>query len=198
VNAIDRYLVNLVDVVEGPKFTDDPRDRGGPTKYGITQRTLASHRGHTVSVGDVQALGRDEALAIYRADYVTLPGFDKVAKISEPVAIECIDTGVNMGPQVATVLLQRCLNVMNDRGTRWPSLKVDSSCGPATCSALAALLRERGAEGQRILLLALDCEQGARYISIAEADPKQQDFVFGWLRQRVQLAPDAAFYGVSA
>lgn len=197
-NAIDRYLANLVDVVEGPKFTNDPNDRGGPTKYGVTQRTLADYRGHAVAAADVQTLGRDEALAIYRDDYVTRPGFDKVGAISEPVAIECIDTAVNMGAQVATVLLQRCLNVMNERGTRWPNLRVDGACGPGTCNALRALLRERGAEGQRILLLALNGEQTARYISIAEADPSQQDFVFGWLRQRVQLVPDAAFYGVAA
>lgn len=197
-DAIDRYLAHLVDVVEGPEFTNNPHDRGGPTKYGITQRTLAQHRGHPVTAADVQALGRAEALAIYRAEYVTLPGFDKLAEVSPPVAIECIDTGVNMGQQVAAVLLQRGLNALNKRATLWPDLRADGACGPKTIDALRALLRVRGAEGQRILLLELNCLQGSRYISIAEADPDQEAFVFGWFRQRVQLVPDAAFHGVSA
>jgi lysozyme family protein len=196
-SAIDRYLAHLVDVVEGPKFTNDPNDRGGPTKYGITQRTLAEYRGHAVSAADVEALQRDEALAIYRDQYVTLPGFDKVATVSPAVAIECIDTGVNMGQQVATVILQRCLNSLNQRGARWPDLRADGDCGPKTLDALRSLLRERGAEGQRILLLQLNCMQGSRLISISEADPDQEAFVFGWFRQRVQLVPDAAFYGTS-
>lgn len=188
-NPIERYLANLVDVVEGPQYTNDPNDRGGATKYGITQRALGRHLGRPAAPNDVRDMSRDTALAIYRQDYITLPGFDKLAAVSIPVALECIDTGVNMGPQVATVLLQRCLNVM---GT---DLKVDGGCGPKTCEALRAYLAKRGAEGQRVLLLALNCEQGARYIAIAEADATQRKFVLGWLRQRIQLMPDAAFYG---
>lgn len=190
--AIDRYLAHLVDVVEGPKFTDDPRDRGGATKYGITQRALASFRGRAVTVADVQALTRDEALAAYRDDYVTLPGFDKLAEISMPVAIECIDTGVNMGPQIASVLLQRCLNTLG------ATLRVDGACGTSTRQALQSVLRTHGELAEPILLKMLNCEQGARYISIAESDPKQKAFVFGWFRQRIQLEPNAAFYGGNA
>lgn len=190
--SIDRYLANLVDVVEGPKYTNDPNDRGGPTKYGITQRTLARYLQKPVSPVMVEAMTRDTALAIYRQDYVTLPGFDKLADVSVPVALECIDTGVNMGPQVATVLLQRCLNTLG------ADLKVDGGCGPKTCEAVRAVIAKRGAEGVHILLLMLNCEQGARYIAIAEADTMQRKFVFGWFRQRVQMMPDPKFYGMAA
>lgn len=190
-DLIERYLANLVDVVEGPAYTNDPADRGGPTKYGITLRTLTRVRGKPASADDVKNLTRDDALAIYRSDYVTLPGFDKVAQISPAVAVECIDTGVNMGPQVAASWLQRALNALG------ADLKADGACGPKTCEALRALLQQRGPMGQRILLLALNCLQGARYLDISEADPGQKRFVFGWLRQRIQLVPDAAFYGVA-
>lgn len=53
----------------GARYTNDPRDPGGPTKYGITQKTLAARRGRSVSAEDVQALGLDEARAIYKRDY---------------------------------------------------------------------------------------------------------------------------------
>lgn len=190
--AIDRYLANLVDVVEGPGYTNDPTDRGGPTRYGITQRTLSRVRGKPASADDVKNLTRDEALAIYRDEYVALPGFDKIAQVSTPVALECIDTGVNMGPQVATSLLQRSLNSLG------ASLRADGACGPKTVDALKTYLQQRGPQGERLLLVALNCMQGSRYIDITEADPSQKRFFYGWLRQRLQLVPDYSFFGTSA
>lgn len=189
---LDAYLANLVDVVEGPEYTNNPNDRGGPTKYGITQKTLARYLRKPVSPAMVEAMSRDTALAIYWQEYIELPGFDKLAEVSSPVALECIDTGVNMGVQVATVLLQRCLNTLR------AALKVDGSCGPKTVEAVRNVIKQRGPEGVRILLLMLNCEQGARYIAIAEADPSQTAFVFGWFRQRIQMVPDAKFYGALA
>lgn len=192
ITAIERYLANLVDVVEGPAYTANATDRGGPTKYGITQKALGRYLRRPVAPNDVRDMTRDTALAIYRADYIELPGFDKLAVINAPVALECIDTDVNMGPGVATVTLQLCLNALG------AALTVDGLCGAKTCAALQAFLQTRGADGQRILLLALNCVQGARYIDIAIADPTQKTFIFGWLRQRVQLVPDAKFYGETA
>lgn len=186
---IDAYLANLVDAVEGPAYTNHPADRGGPTRWGITQKTLAQHCGKPVTADEVRLLARDEALAIYRADYVALPGFDQLAAISGPVALKCIDAGVNMGPKVAAQTLQRCLNALGSE------LKVDGQAGPATRTALQALLKLRGPTGERVLLVMLNCAQGARYLDIAEADPTQRAFVFGWFRQRIQLVPDPAFYG---
>lgn len=191
-SPVDHYLANLVDVVEGPEYTDDPADRGGPTKYGITQKTLSRYLRKPASPAMVEALSRDVALEIYRTDYVTLPGFDKVAEISPAVALECIDTGVNMGPQVATSWLQRGLNVLG------ATLKADGKCGTKTCEALRELLRTRGEQGQRMLLQILNCMQGSRYIDICEADPSQKRFVFGWFNQRIQMVPKWDFYGEAA
>lgn len=195
--AIERYLANLVDVVEGPRYTNYPEDRGGPTKYGVTQKALAHHRGHPVTPEDVENLPRDEALEIYRQEYVVLPGFDKLADASPAVALECIDTGINMGQKVSGTMLQRSLNVLNNSAKLWPDLVTDGQCGPATITAVQSLLRIRGAVGQRMLLLVLNCLQGSRYVDIAEADPEQEKFVFGWFNQRIELVPDAVFYGAT-
>lgn len=180
-NALDAYLTHLVDDVEGGAFTNDAVDAGGATRWGITQRTLAEYRGHPVTVQDVRDLPRDEALAIYRANYVTAPGFDKLAEMSMPVALEVIDTGVNMGVGTAARYLQRCLNVLDDL----PSLVADGACGPKTVAALTDYLHRRGAEGESVLVGALNALQGADYIRLAETKAFDRKWIYGWLKQRV-------------
>jgi len=38
-----------------------------------------------------------------------------------------------------------------------------------------------------VLLRALNCLQGERYIALAEGRPKDEAFIYGWLRTRVTL-----------
>lgn len=180
-NAVEGYLAHLVDVVEGGTYTNDPADAGGPTRWGITQTTLAKWRGHAASAADVQNLTRDEALDIYRAWYVTEPGFDKLAAVSINVALEAIDTGINMGVMTATRYLQRCLNLLDDA----PSLIADGVCGPKTVAALLDYLKRRGDRGEAVLVTALNGLQCADYVRLAENDSVDRKFIFGWLSQRV-------------
>ena len=67
----------------------------------------------------------------------------------------------------------------------YPDLVVDGVVGPATIAALRAYLAKRGAEGERVLLVALNCTQGARYLEITETRQQNEDFLYGWLRERV-------------
>lgn len=55
---------------EGSAFTNDPVDPGGPTKYGITLRTLRQARGPDTTVHDLQELTEAEARDIYAWLYV--------------------------------------------------------------------------------------------------------------------------------
>lgn len=97
---------------EGSKYTDDPVDRGGPTKYGITLKTLTQYRGHTVTPADVEALTEDEARAIYMALYVTKPHFDQIN--NQRLRALVVDTGVLHGQPTATILLQRAVGTHAD------------------------------------------------------------------------------------
>ncbi|MDK1203963.1 glycosyl hydrolase 108 family protein [Cronobacter dublinensis] len=162
-------------------YVSHPDDRGGATKWGITEKVARAH-GYK---GDMRNLTRGQALEILEADYWYGPRFDQVAKLSPDIAAELCDTGVNMGPSVAGRMLQRALNVFNMRGTLYPDMSVDGRIGPRTINALQAYLNKRGKDGERVMLVALNCQQGERYIELAEQRPANESFVYGWLKERV-------------
>src|SRR5690242_19883517 len=95
----------LIDGVIGRegRFTNDPRDPGGATMWGITER-VARANGYT---GPMNAMPRDTAKNIYFSQYVQKPGFAAIMPLSEAIAEELVDTGVNMGPAVASIFLQK-------------------------------------------------------------------------------------------
>ena len=175
----DKLLEDLLAREGG--YVDHPDDRGGPTKFGITE-TVARAAGW---VGAMRDLPRDFAAAIYRRRYWTEPHFDAVAMLSAAVAAELFDTGVNMGPGVAIGFLQRSLNALNRQGRDWRDISIDRQIGPATLEALRRLLAERGKAGEAALLKALNALQGARYIELAEGRAANESFLFGWLTSRV-------------
>lgn len=171
-------LVDEVIAREGG-YVNHPADRGGPTNWGITQ-AVARQNGFG---GDMRALPRAVAEAIYRRLYWERPGFDKVALRYPRVAAEMFDTGINMGPMTAGEFLQRALNALTGA-----NLVLDGAIGPRSLDALDQYRRQRGAAGERALVSALDALQGARYIAIVEARPTQRAFVYGWLAHRLGQA----------
>ncbi|MGP6911645.1 glycosyl hydrolase 108 family protein, partial [Klebsiella pneumoniae] len=65
-------------------YVDHPSDKGGPTRWGITQTTARAH-GYT---GDMRNLPRETAKQILLSDYWTGPRFDQVAALSTLLADE--------------------------------------------------------------------------------------------------------------
>ena len=105
--SVDALIDGLI-VREG-NYVNHPADKGGPTCFGITEAVARAH-GYA---GAMRSLPRIEAAAIYRRLYWLRPRFDQVAKRSPRIAAELFDTGVNMGPAVATTFLQRALTALN-------------------------------------------------------------------------------------
>jgi lysozyme family protein len=66
-------------------------------------------------------------------------------------------------------------------------IKEDGDIGPGTVAALKAYLGRRGKQGEQVLLKALNCLQGARYIELARGRSANEAFLFGWLANRVVL-----------
>jgi len=162
-------------------YSNHPDDTGGETMWGITAR-VARANGYG---GAMKALPRERAKAIYRKEYAVKPGFAAVAEVMPTVAAELFDTGVNMGPAVPSMWLQRCLNALNSQGKLYADIAVDGAIGAGTLRALRAYRTARGVDGEAVMLKALNALQGARYIDLAEKRGANESFLFGWLRTRV-------------
>lgn len=178
---VERYFKTLLAKEGG--YVNHPADRGGPTNHGITE-TVARAFGYT---GRMEDLTREEATRIYLERYWVQPQFDKVQELSEVIAEELLDTGVNMGPAIAVKFLQRALNVLNQEGKTYPDVTVDGQLGRMTLAALKTFLEARGREGQMVLWRMLNAQQSVRYIEIAERNASQEAFQFGWQSNRVGM-----------
>jgi lysozyme family protein len=176
---IDTLIAEVIDREGG--YVDHPADRGGPTRWGITE-AVARANGYA---GAMRLLPRDAAAGIYRRLYWQRPSFDRIAGLAPHLAAELFDTAVNMGPETATGFLQRALNALNRNGRDYADLVVDRKIGPASMAALAGFLRARGAGGELVLLKALDALQGERYVRLAEQRPANEAFLYGWLANRL-------------
>lgn len=173
-------IIDAVLKAEGG-YSNDEADGGGETMWGITI-AVARANGYT---GPMISMPKDVARQIYTRRYVTEPQFDKVLELSPTLGEELIDTGVNMGPAVPALMLQRWLNGFNDQGSKYQDVFVDGRLGPITIAALRSFLAWRGQQGESVLLMALNSTQGVRYLEIAEKNPTQEKFLYGWMLGRV-------------
>jgi lysozyme family protein len=147
-------------------YVNHASDRGGPTNYGITLKTLAAWRGQPVTAEDVLALTEAEARDIYRREYIERPGLDQIA---DPLLRGLlVDYAVHSGPRRAIEELQRVAGVT-----------VDGKIGPQTLSAVAV----KGAESLRRGVL----RARGRYLARLLSDPSQRVFAGGWLNRLMEF-----------
>lgn len=180
-DAFDRMVEHTWKAEGG--FSNHDSDPGGATRFGITEQTARNH-GYT---GDMQQLPEQVALDIYRKSYYEAPNFHEVAARHYKLGKELFDCGVNVGPGRAAMMLQRALNLLNRRGRDFADIKADGAIGPATLQALDAYVDRRGRDGVRVLLKALLCQRGAYYMDLAAQREQFEDFLYGWLRTRVDM-----------
>ncbi len=163
---VDQLITDIIKR-EGAVYTNDPSDKGGPTKFGITQATLAASRGHAVSPDDVKNLTEVEARAIYTKRYVNAAHFNLIA--DEKVRAELVDFGVNSGPELAVTHLQQVLGVT-----------ADGDLGPKTLTAANAM------EG-RALLNKLAVNRLLFLLSLGLNNATQLKYVRGWANRAVSF-----------
>lgn len=183
--SLKQRLVAAVIDREGG-YVSHKSDRGGPTNYGITQ-AVARDNGYT---GDMRSLPRSLAVRIYEAQYWTSIRLDRIAPISATLAEYLFDFGVHSGPGRAAQELQRTLNVLNNRGKLFTDLAVDGSVGPSTLNALADYRKLRGGAGVHVLAESVNGVRIAFCRGLAERDPRQEDFAYGWFHRVVNLRQD--------
>jgi len=167
---VNRAVEELLDDViarEGG-FVNHPADQGGPTKFGITQRTLSEWLGRPATVDEVRTLDEETAREIYMARYLTSSRIDTLPPETVP---QVFDMAVNMGPRRAVRILQEVLNLAGWR------VDVDGTVGPETrCAALEAQ-EQMGP----FLANGIADQRANFYRRLAAADPSQHVFLQGWL-----------------
>ena len=175
---VDQLIDELVEREGG--YVSRPADRGGPTRFGITEAVARIHG----FAGAMAELPRADAAAIYKRLYWLRPRLDEIATRSPRLGAELFDTGANMGPAVAVTFLQRALTALNRNGKDHPDLVPDGRVGPRTLAALDAFFAARP-NGEAVLLRALEALQGERYLRLAERRPANEAFLYGWLANRI-------------
>ncbi|OBS10804.1 glycoside hydrolase family 108 protein [Acidihalobacter prosperus] len=164
--ASDPWVQTLIGNIltrEGDTYTDRVSDLGGPTKYGITQATLAKYRGQPVTPADVEALTRDEAFAIYLKAYIDDPEFEHID--SDDLRDLLVDSGVQHGPGRAVQWVQRSVGV-----------KVDGILGPISLNAI-------NTANARALYVRTLSQRVRFYGAIITNTPDQAANASGWMNR---------------
>jgi lysozyme family protein len=162
-------VLNDVLIREGwPDYTVHPNDRGGPTKGGITLRTLESWRGRRCTRAELQRLKKEEALAILQRRYVDTNGIFKLQ--DETLKAQVIDNAVLSGPMLAVKDLQRSAGMK----------EVDGIIGPKTLAAVDSA-------GAEPVHLRLAVERSLRLCRHVVANPDQAVFLVGWLTRSLSF-----------
>ena len=165
-------------------YVNNPADKGGETKCGITAATAAEHREGLIKRfqwnGRMIDLTEEMAMWIYQTSWWDRLCLDEVLKIHPFIADRLFDFGVNAGRGAAGTNLQRILNVMNRMQQDYKDLKVDGAIGPGTINTLKAYVAKRGQTGVLNLIQLLIDLQGAYYVQIAEKRELNETFMSGW------------------
>jgi lysozyme family protein len=188
----DQWLDDVLEKEGWPAYTNRAADRGGPTKGGITLKTLRSWRAWSADTlpvpteEDLKVLDRSEARDIFRFWYLTPWGF---MDADDPLVALCADWSVTSGPDDPTKALQQALG-----------LAADGHIGPKTRGAYLAL----DAEGRRRIYPLVWRARLQHYVSIALNERDVRDFMRacpttqlhnlrGWLNRALSLpaTPDA-------
>lgn len=154
IDAVRALAFDFTMAEEGrEKYTDDPRDPGGPTKYGVAlnynRDVIPDKDGNgVIDARDVKLLDEADARRIYTEKYWKPNRCDAMPG---PVAFMYADMVFNPGPGAAANLLQKSLVALG------ASIAVDGRVGPATLAAMgqvwlkdpAALLAELTARRQQ-------------------------------------------------
>lgn len=152
----DAAVVKTLIFEGGAKITDDPDDRGGVTKFGISQRAYPNL--------DIRNLTEQQAREIYKRDYWDRVKGDDIQ--AQEVAEKIFDSAVNMGPRTSVRLAQVALDLE----------PVDGILGPQTLGAL-------NAKDPELFMAEYTLATIARYAHLCNANRSQTKYLLGWVNR---------------
>jgi hypothetical protein len=145
---------------EGSTFVNDPLDRGGPTRYGITQNTLSHFIGRTASVDEVRNISMATVTDIYRQLYWNPIKGDNIQ--DQRLATAIFDIAVLAGPSAAVRMAQAAVGAV-----------VDGMMGPKTLAAINTCDADKA-------LQSISLKACSYYTMIVLRDASQTKFLAGW------------------
>lgn len=91
-------IIDAILAFESGIYTNNPTDKGGPTKWGITAQTLGDYRklGRPATIPEIIDLSKDEASKIYLENYIMKPKFNLIE--NDMIRWFMVDSGVVHGP----------------------------------------------------------------------------------------------------
>lgn len=109
----DKIIADILAREGWPTYSNEPADRGGPTKGGITLRSWREFTGNPfATVDDLKALTDAQGEAFYRHRHIISPNFDR---IDDPYLRDLVvDCGVHHGVSRASKWLQRVVGTRRD------------------------------------------------------------------------------------
>lgn len=138
-------------------YVNDPYDKGGETKWGISQRSYPRIT--------IKTLTKEQAKAIYHNDYWK-PEYDKF--LSKDLAVRLFDMAVNSGPYNAEITLQKAINHCGG------NIEEDGYVGMGTINAANAAHHGWLLERFRV-------ERSKYYAVCVENKPTDLKFLKGWI-----------------
>lgn len=153
-------------------YVNHPNDRGGPTKYGITQRTYSNHLKRDVTIEEVKNITKELAYKIYETNYLIKPKIDKLQNNFLTALV--LDMAVNHGSVKAIIILQQTINKVN-----LFNITADGIIGPNTLKAVNTTYEYIGRYFTNLI-----CNRREEiYINIVNNNESQRVFLKGWLKR---------------
>lgn len=142
---------------EGADYENDPSDPGGPTRYGIDQRSHPDV--------NIRALTKEKARAIYWDDY-WLPA-----------------TGQRLPVRTSWAVMDAAVNCGVVRAVKW----LQSACGAAVDGRLGPLTLDAAHDREDAALATAVLDQREAYYRLLGQNPKRRKYLKGWLNRNNNL-----------
>ena len=174
--TVDQIIEDILTQEGG--YVDDPDDRGGATKYGVSLRYVKGlgmefdlNDDGVVDSRDIELVTKADAAHVYRRDFFLRPRIDQLPEKLWP---QLFDISVNMGGHRAIEFAQKVANFWG------ADLTEDGRMGPQTRAGVELAVKRAGFPKFNNLLV---YHRQKFYVRLTEKRASQKRFLKGWLRR---------------
>lgn len=161
--AVFAKVIPSIIALEGAKYTNDPSDYGGETKYGISKREFPNE--------DIPNLSEARAMALLEEHYWQQYRLSEIN--DQTLANQIFFLLINMNPLNAGKIVQSAINAC---GRSLVSVKIDGVIGSKSIEAINSLMAFWLNDRIRV-------ESCRYYLQLTDNDKTQIGNFRGWIRR---------------